>query len=204
MRIPSLAILAVLAAGTALAASSPETATYVDGNVTGLTPKTGGTLVFSGEEAMNFRTGLANIAVPYSKISHAELGAVIETSKEVPLYKIWALHKRFGSKPQDQYLIVNFTGEQGEEKSMTLSLAQASAADALATIQRHTGVSPESTAKTEVASSKKSAAKAASKVDVMKAGPADSGWWGEDVWKTTRNADKWGKPAGSTTAPDQQ
>jgi hypothetical protein len=190
MRISSLTALALIVAGAAFADSSPQTATYVDGNVAGVAPKTGGTLLFAGDQTMNFRTGLANVAVPYSNITHAELGAVVETSRDVPLYKVWALHKRFGAKPQNQYLIVNFTNEEGEQKTMTLELAQAAAPEVLTIIQDHTGktIAP---ARTEIASS--NTRKSSSKVDPMKAGPEASGWWGDDIWKTTRNADKWGK-----------
>lgn len=198
MRISSFAVVAVFAAGLAFADSSPQTATYVDGNVTGVAPKTGGTLLFAGDQTMNFRTGLTNVAVPYANISHAELGAVVETSHSAPLYKFWAHHKH---TPEDQYLIVNYANEEGEQKSMTLELAQTAAPDVLSIIQSHAPKAVD-LAKLQAANSKKPAPKP----DVMKAGPEASGWWGDDVWKTTRNADKWNKPstAPSTTNPQDQ
>ena len=109
----------MFAAGLAFADSSPQTATYIDGNVAGVAPKTGGTLLFAGDQTMNFRTGLATVPVPYANISHAELGAVVETSKSHPFYKVWEIRKH---KPQNQYLIVNFANEEGEQKTMTLEL----------------------------------------------------------------------------------
>jgi len=199
MRISSIAVPALFAAGLAFAESGPQTATYVDGNVTGIAPKTGGTLLFAGDQTMNFRTGLANVAMPYASISHAELGAVVETSRSAPLYKIWAHHKR---KPQDQYLIVNFANETGEAKTMTLELAQAAAPEVLSIIQSHNGKAVD--AKTQVAANSN---KPPAKVDVMRAGPDTStGWWGDDFWKTTRNSDKWTKPSttsNTSTPPDQ-
>jgi hypothetical protein len=191
MRNSSFAALALFAAGLAFADSSPQTATYVDGNVTGVAPKTGGTLLFAGDQTMNFRTGLANVAVPYANISHAELGAVVETARSAPLYKVWARHKR---KPQDQYLIVNFANDEGEQKSMTLELAQAAAPDVLSIIQSHNAKAVDP-AKTQLASS--NSKKPAAKPDIMRTGPETNAWWGDDVWKTSRNADKWNKPAGA-------
>lgn len=99
MRILSLASLVILAGSAAFAGSRPETATYIDGNLPGVSPNTGGTLMFSDDKAMYLHTGIDTIAIPYAGISNAELGAVKETSHDVPLYKVWALHKRF-SKPR--------------------------------------------------------------------------------------------------------
>jgi hypothetical protein len=103
---------------------------------------------------------------------------------------------------------------------MTLELAQASAPSVLAAIQEHTG-------KTEVAAAASAAApteerpavkpapapvKVASAKPIndpndrgAKASPATkpgSDWWGDDVWKTTRNAPTWTKPTG-TIAPEE-
>jgi hypothetical protein len=196
MRISSFAVLAVFAAGLALADSSPQTATYVDGNVAGVAPKTGGTLLFAGDQTMNFRTGLATVPVPYANISHAELGAVVETSKSHPFYKVWEMRKH---KPQNQYLIVNFANEEGEQKTMTLELDQSAAPEVLGIIQNHNAKAVDP-AKAQLAAS--SSSKSA-KPDIMRAGPASSGWWGDDVWKTTRNADKWNATP-SANSPNQR
>jgi hypothetical protein len=191
-----LILLAVLSTAAAFAASRAETTTYVDGNLTGVSPNTGGTLLLSEEKAMYFRTGLSNVVVPYEGISKVELGAVKETSHGVPLYKVWALHKRFagGNKTETQLLIVGFKNEDGEEKSMTLELAQSAASSVVSTLQERTG-------KTFVAATNKAPATQA-KADASKSGAKSDGskadaWWGDDYWKTTRNADKWNKSAGS-------
>ena len=124
-----------LAGGAALADSRAETTTYVDGNLTNVSPNSGGTLT-SDDKAIHLRTGLENLDVPYTNVSHAELGAVIENSHDVPFYKIWA-HKR--SKTQTQYLIVNFKNDEGAEKTMTLELAQPAAAGILEAIEQGSG-----------------------------------------------------------------
>jgi hypothetical protein len=149
LSIISIAALTV-ACPAAFAAERAETTTYVDGNLNGVSPNTGGTLLFSDDNAMHFRTGLSTVAVPYTSISQAELGATKETSHDVPLYKIWALHQRFG-KTQTQLLIVNFKSDAGEEKIMTLELAKASAPGVLSYIQSRTASNPPS-GKTLVAS----------------------------------------------------
>lgn len=212
MRIQLLAISMLAAA--AFASSPAETTTYVDGNLTGVSPNSGATLNLSDQKQMVLRTGLTNIEVPYESISHAELGAVKETPHSVPFYKVWA----HGKRTQTQLLIVNFKNSEGEDKTMTLELAQPAAASVLSTIESHTK-GPEQVAEaapapapekaddpapaTPAKEKKKPETKAESKPDFMKAGKEPAQWWGDDYWKTTRNAEKWNKPTG-TNAPDQQ
>jgi hypothetical protein len=220
-RTTSFAAWMVLACATASAASRAETTTYVDGNLTGVSPNTGGTLLFSDDKSMYFRTGLATIAVPYAAITKSELGATRSNSHGVAFYKVWARHR----KTETQFLMVEFKNEEGEQKNMTLELAQGSAPSVLETIQNHTA---------QVASAKPEPSAAEPAPQVAAANPAPpppapapapvvsskpklnradgsavaspptkpgSEWWGDDMWKTKRNADLWPtKPAG-TIAP---
>ncbi len=213
---------------TAFAASRAETTTYVDGNLTGVSPNTGGTLLFSDDKAMSFRTGLATVSIPYAAISKAELGATRTTSHDAAFYKVWAHHK----KTETQFLTVEFKNEEGEAKTMTLELAQASAPSVLSTIQDHTGpaqlaaatpeaapaasttqtAAPPAPAPAPAAQAKPAAVPVASNKPIVDrhdrgavASPPTKGgsdWWGDDVWKTTRNADLWVKPTG-TNAPQE-
>ncbi len=215
-RIPSFAAWTVLACATAFAASRSETTTYVDGNLTGVSPNTGGTLLFSDDKTLVFRTGLTTISVPYTAVTRSELGATRETSHGGPAYKVWARRK----KTETQFLTVEFKNDEGEAKTMTLELAQASAPSVLAAIQEHTG-------KTEVAAAAPAAPPSEEKA-VLKPAPAPvkvasakpindpndrgakaspatkpgSDWWGDDIWKTTRNSPTWTKPTG-TIAPEE-
>ena len=236
LSIPTLfAIIAIgaltIACPSAFAADRAETTTYVDGNLTGVSPNTGGTLMFSDDKAMYFRTGLSTVAVPYTSISHSELGATKETSHDVPLYKVWA---RRGGKTQTQLLIVNFKNDAGEDKNMTLELAKTSAPGVLSLIQSRTATDAAS-AKTLVASAAPSQepakvsaneppapeskaearreakaeakeAKADAKKDNTFASKPDSpgNWWGDDYWKTKRNVDKWNTKVPSTSGNEQR
>src|SRR5260370_20836537 len=130
--------LSLCLAGTP-AAARPETSTYIDGNITGVTPNSGGTLIFPNEKGMQFRTGLATVDVPYANITKAELGGKQIHSHNAPVYKVWALPKRLGSKTQTQLLVLEFKNEDGEAKAMTLELAAASANNLAATINSHPG-----------------------------------------------------------------
>jgi hypothetical protein len=209
---------ALVCAATAFAASRAETTTYVDGNLSGISPNTGGTLVFSDEKAMSFRTGLATVSVPYSAITRSELGATRETSHGAPIYKVWARHK----KTETQFLTVEYKGEDGEAKTMTLELAQASAPVVLATIQDHreaktvevASAKPEPSATAAPVMREKAAAPSTSASNKPIIYPNDRGsvatpptkagsdWWGDDVWKTSRNSGTWTKPVG-TNAPEE-
>ncbi len=210
MRIHFLAI-PLLAAAT-YGAPQAETTTYVDGNLTGVSPNSGATLTFSGDKEIVLRTGLTNITVPYESISHAELGAVKESSHSVPFFKIWGRSK----KTETQLLIVNFKNDAGEEKTMTLELAQPAASSVFSSIQSHKDAAqqvasnaPAAPAATPApaqpaADKLKSRPKSQAKTETPKpAVPASSDWWGDTWWKTTRNSDKWTKPT-ATNAPDQQ
>jgi hypothetical protein len=170
------ALLTSLAAFVCLGVSGaprPETSTYIDGNVSSLKPNTGGTLVFTDDNSMMFRTGLAEVAVPYASILRAELGATQTHRHDEPAYKVWALAKRL-HKTETQLLTVEFKSGLGESQNMTLELAKPAASNVLATIEEHTGKSTSS------------AAKAAAK----NAG-AKEDWWGDSYWKTARNQDSW-------------
>lgn len=167
---------AVLSCAFVYAAPRPENTTYVDGNVASLKPNTGGTLVFTDNDSMVFRTGLAEVAVPYSNILRAELGPTQTHSHDAPAYKVWDLPKRL-HRTETQLLVLEFKNGLGESQSMTLELAKPAASDVLSTIEERT-TKPEGS---------KTAASADSK---------DSAWWGDSFWKTNRNQDSWaGKEA---------
>lgn len=191
MRLTSFAIFSLFTAALVSAAERPETTTYIDGNLPGVAVNTGGTLLFSDEASMTFRTGLANIVIPYAGVTKAELGAVKETSHDIPLYKVWALRKRFGPKTRTQLLIVDFKNEENADKTMTLELSPTAASEVLETLQSRgpkTLVVSNASGKTEASAKSK--------------GASDS-WWGDEYWKTTRNSDKWNKPT-ATNAPENQ
>jgi hypothetical protein len=194
----------VLACATASAASRAETTTYVDGNLTGVSPNTGGTLLFSDDKSMYFRTGLATVAVPFAAITKSELGATRSNSHDVAFYKVWARHR----KTETQFLTVEFKNEEGEQKTMTLELAQSSAPSILQAIQDHTGqLAPApgqqvAEAKPVVPPGKPKLNRADGSALASPPTKPGSEWWGDDMWKTKRNADMWpSKPAG-TIAPE--
>lgn len=166
------AAFAMISCTLVCAAPRPETSTYVDGNVASLKPNTGGTLVFSDDNSMVFRTGLAEVAVPYDKIMRAELGATQTHSHDAPAYKVWDLPKRL-HKTETQLLVLEFKNGLGENQTMTLELAKPAATSVLATIEERTA--PKS------ADAKAAAASADSK----------DAWWGDSFWKTNRNQDSW-------------
>jgi hypothetical protein len=169
-RTTSFAALAILACGCVLGTPRPETSTYVDGNVAALKPNTGGTLVFSDSKAMLFRTGLAEVSLPYDAIRKAELGATKVHSHDAPAYKVWT---RF-HKTETQLLTVEFKSAEGEDRTMTFELAKLAASAVLATIQENTNPT------------------AAAAVTV------GSAWWGDEYWKTKQNLNTWTNPAGAS------
>lgn len=231
----ALTALTLAVCFAAPAAGGSETTTYVDGTLPGIAPNTGGTLVLSDEKALSFRTGLTTVSVPYASVTHVELGATKETSHDVPVYKVWALHKRFGGKTQTQLLIVNFKNEAGENNSMTLEVAKTSASGVFSTLQSRTvehpaeekslvasepaaeGAEASKVASTDVKNDTPKSAKESKKEARLEAKQAKedkeaekeaakqgkAAWWGDDYWKTNRNADKWNQKA-PAPAPTSQ
>jgi len=183
LTLPLAAFACIVVSG----APRPETSTYVDGNVSSLKPNTGGTLVFKDDTSMMFRTGLADVAVPYASILRAELGATQTRSHDLPVPGVSALLNRL-HKTETQLLIVEFKSGLGEDQTMTLQLAKPAASSVLATIQEHT---PKST----VAAAKTPAAKATAD----KAAAAKNEWWGDGYWKTVRNQDSWASKEAANT-----
>lgn len=190
-RVTAFLILGTLTCWAAFGGSAPENTIYRGGSLTGVSPNSSGMLLFPNDQAMVFQTGDDSVRVPYARISKAELGAPSVHSPQVPLYKVWALSKRFNGKNKTQLLTVAFKGDKGEDVSMTFDLAQSAAPGVLATINGHTGKGPAVLPHIKLTDAQ-----------VMAAAPADSSktpWWGDDYWKTTTNSDKWNPVRAATT-----
>ncbi len=180
-RTASFAALGLLACACMFGDPRPETSTYIDGNVAALKPNTGGTLVFSDSKAVLFRTGLAEVSVPYAGIRKAELGATKVHSHDGPAYKVWTrLHRT-----ETQLLTVDFKNDEGEDRTMTLELAKPAAAAVLATIQEHT-------------SSTDPLSLAAGGAGNRNAATNGSAWWGDEYWKTNKNLTTWTNQGGAS------
>jgi hypothetical protein len=195
MRIVSILALGTLAGALALAAGRTESVTYVDGNLTGVAPYSPAILVYSGNKELQLHAGKAAIQVPFESIAKTEMSAPQVHSNDVPLYKVWALPKRFG-KTETNLLTVNFKDNQGADRTMTLELGAAPAASVLAAIKTHNpNVETRTLAQAEAPALKQRErdSEAQAKAPQEQTKPSAEGWWGDKYWKTSRNADRWGK-----------
>jgi len=148
--------------GGLLAAADSATVTYIDGNVAGLSPNSGATLYLNNPHTMELKTALHNIQIPYAQISKAELGVIVPHTPDPE-----PLYKVWALpkrlvKTETQQMKVAFTDENGRDQTMTLEMPKTSVDGVLGTIERY---SPK---------------------------VANTSWWGDGVWKTTRNRDTWG------------
>lgn len=163
MRFPTFAALITVGCGLVAAADGPQPVTYVRGNLDGLSPNTGATVDVSGSKAIALHNGTVKVEVPYAAISRAELSQPTEVATESePLYKVWSLHKRFLPKRRVQQLTVDYRTAAGENKTLTIEAEQHVAENVIAAIEDRT--TP----------------------------PSEKAWWGDTVWKTSRNKDQWG------------
>jgi hypothetical protein len=168
-------------------APRPETSTYVSGNVAALKPNTGGTLVFTDKDSMMFRSGSAEVKVPYASILHAELGETQTRSHDQSGFKLLTLANHL-FKTETQLLTVEFKSGLGEDQTMTLQLAKFVAPGVLNTIKENAGDQVASVAKSP--SGSKTAGKNAA-AGTPAASDDKNAWWGDSYWKTTRNQDSW-------------
>src|SRR5258708_25490384 len=142
MRLIHVAALSLLSCVLCAASASSREATYVVGNLEGVEAGAEGVLtVDSG--TLVFRSGKITVEVAYKDVAQAELGPTLTHSVDVPLYRVWQLHKRFlAEKPTFQNLTVNFMDDDGKEQSMTLELLETAALQTYDTILIRTGRKP--------------------------------------------------------------
>jgi hypothetical protein len=185
-RLSVLAMVLLAASTLVWAEARVEMGTYVEGTVTGFAPNTGGTLTLG--DTLQFKTENGAVTVPFESIVKADLSGVRTHADSVPLYKVWAFHKRFTAKTKTQLLTLRFTDEENAERTMTIELPQEAASTAMDTIEAKAGKLH--------ADGKAAKAEGPSKKDAAPS-KATGDWWGDKYWKTNRNAATWGKPAGS-------
>jgi len=108
-RIPSLAAWTVLACATVFAASRAETTTYVDGNLAGVSPNTGGTLVVSDDKTLVFRTGPA----PHITLTCTDADLSAGPDNLVIAYEpVWAIGSGLTPTPADVAEVHGFIRSQ--------------------------------------------------------------------------------------------
>ena len=135
-------------------------AVYVVGNLDQLSPGDEGIFVLDEGKAI-FRSGKTVLPIPYADMRNAELGSKVAPPSDVPLYKVWQLHKKFVDRPMHQMLTVEFVDKKGASQSMTLELDEAAAIDTLMAIELKTGKRHRAT--------------------------NGEAWWGDSLWKTNQN-----------------
>jgi hypothetical protein len=167
MRFVSLVLVTLAALASPLRAVTNREGTYVVGNLDGLEPGAEGIVHVDGD-GLTFRSGKVTIEAPYAKITATEMGPTLTHSEDVPLYKVWQLHKRFADRTMYQNFTVNFKDAAGNDRSMTLEVTAAAAAEMHETLERRTG---------------------------QKARSQQDDWWGDDLWRTDRNHHAWDQTA---------
>jgi hypothetical protein len=176
MRIP---VLFALFGGIAFAAANVHTTTYVVGNLDNISAGAIGSVNLSDDRAIVFHTRETTVQVAYTNITKAELGARVTHTPDVPLYKVWEIHKRLlAPRDSTQYLTVDFKNTDGEDRTMTLELDASVASDMLKVIEIHQGKRPAA---------------------VYDAHPDHL--WGVGTWKTNRNRPNWNATSSGAIAP---
>ncbi len=162
MRFLTLSTLTILTGGL-LAAADSTIVTYIDGKRRrAFSPNTGATLYLNNPQSLELKTPLHSVQIPYAQISKAELGVVTPHTPEPE-----PLYKVWALpkrlvKTETQQMKLAFTDGNGQDQTMTIEMSKTSVDGVLGKIERY---SPK---------------------------VAATSWWGDGVWKTTRNRDTWG------------
>lgn len=135
-------------------------AEYVIGNLDGISPGSEGILVLEKSQAV-FRSGKISLAIRYRDVHDAELGTKLNPPADVPLYKVWQLHKRFVNRPVHQMLTLQFVDPSGNSQTMTLEMEEAAAVDTMNELELKLGKKHRAT--------------------------NGEAWWGDSLWKTPNN-----------------
>jgi hypothetical protein len=149
-------------AGGLLLGADSQTVTYIGGTLADLAPNSGATLYMNNSKSMELRTPEHSVQVPYGQILNAELGAVVVHSPESDAPYKFWALPKRLVTAEARQMTISFTNADGQDQTMTVELPKKAADRVFATIERHSG-----------------------KV-------ANNNWWGESVWKTSRNKDQWG------------
>jgi hypothetical protein len=169
-----------LACCLGLSAAGGDPATYTQGTVKGLPLQAQGRIELDGQNLI-FHHGSNHLMVPYQNITAVDVD--IPGGGKEPVYKVWKLHRRLGSDSSLRRLTVRFVAEPDVVKMMVFTMAPEHAAHVQRSLQPATAKSFDK--KPEMGEVK----------NVYR-----EEWWGDSMWKTTRNAAKWpdNRPAGGS------
>ena len=222
MRTSSLIAAAVLACGLAFAGHT-ENVVYTDGNLTGINPHTIAVLDLSQDTAMKLRVGRTDVSVPYASITGTNAPAPDSSAAKSGKSSgkpAQALTIQFNSaqgeprtmtlelsKPAVSHVLA--TIHKHAPANTTVAAAQTTPAGQSAAPQDQADKSKAKAAKKdknnkdkqEVAANKTAPKKTWSCHPDLPVDCAKDDWWGDNTWKTNRNAAKWEQP--STTAAAQ-
>jgi hypothetical protein len=154
----------IMTAGFALASDNVKPVTYLEGNLEGFAVNASGTLEFRDSKAMVVHTKGADAVIPYGVVSKTSDNLIPVVTEKDPLYKVWSLHKRLLVPNPLHAVTVVYKDKAGVEKTLTLEMEKAVADRLQAQVKQETD---------------RNAANAGS-------------WWGDSVWKTSRNKADWG------------
>jgi len=167
-----------LAAGSVLHAAASREATYVIGNLDGVSAGASG-YVRAEADHLTFHTGKVTVEAPYAKITSSELGSKLTHPSDASKLKFWEFGKHLSSKTVYQNVTVNFKNGSGNDQTMTLELTEAAA------LEIHNALGGRiALAGDEVYDSSAGA-------DFDGHGRQEAGWWGDEAWKTNRNVKTW-------------
>ena len=171
---PRVLILTAAAAAIVFGATGDPVA-YREGTIQGIPANAGGKLELDGKNVV-FHYGNNHLAIPYQNITAVELSGPPEWKE--PAYKFW---KKFpASTDKDRRLTLRFNAEPNVNKMMVFTVSPLVGENIRRSIDSVTG---------------KSFSDKPAPGTVTTTWRED--WWGDRIWKTSRNSGQWSRTSGN-------
>lgn len=153
----------ILVAAIATAADVPSDFAYLHGSVEGIPENALGTLDLVSAQVLVLHTPTVTLELPYAAITKSEHKPAAGPNDKEPAYMLWTLGKKFMSNVPTEEVRLEFKDKTGKPANMTLELYRPQVEKIMPRIER-------------------AAARTAA---------ARGDFWGDRVWKTKRNQERW-------------
>jgi hypothetical protein len=132
-----LALIVLISPSTPVAASDGMHAEYIGGTAASIHKKTGGNLMISSGEHLEFRHHQSAVRIEYTKINLLEYGQKVDRRYAMALLvsPMFLL-----SKSRQHFLTIGYTDEENRQQALVLRVGKGEIRSVLASLEARTGL----------------------------------------------------------------